>query len=211
MSSDDLAYHRSVRNMSIVLAAIVITVFAVLFIPPYLFPLHNIYQPSVTLDSPFGFTLHLTINATSVAPGGTILLTGFANSTSDSIENVTAADSWGLPQNMLLGTCTAGWPVALGVMHGHYTQDNYTMGTLVPAHEPACSGQLVAGVPQYFLLEPHSSRALVTVASTPRLWIIQTSLSFNESASGSKLQPGVYTAVLADEWGDVLVTNFQVS
>ncbi|HYB07808.1 MAG TPA: hypothetical protein VEB87_06640 [Nitrososphaerales archaeon] len=211
MSSDDLAYRRSVRNMSIVLAAIVITVFAALFIPPYLFPLHNVYSPSVTLDSPFGFTLHLNVNTTSVAPGGTVLLTGWANSTSDSIENVTAADSWGLPQSMLLGTCTVGWPVELGVMHGHYTQDNYTLGTLSPVSEPACSGQEAAGVPQYFLLEPHSSRALVTVAGTPRLWIIQTSLSVNGFASGSQLQPGVYTAVLADEWGDVLTTNFQVS
>ncbi|MDA4119012.1 MAG: hypothetical protein OK436_00310, partial [Thaumarchaeota archaeon] len=106
-SDDDLAYRKSVRNMSFVLAAIVITVFAAIFVPPYIYPQHNVFQSSVTYDSPFGFTLHLRINATSVPNAGAIMLTGWVNSTSSSIENVTAANAWGLPQGRLWGRiCT---------------------------------------------------------------------------------------------------------
>jgi hypothetical protein len=211
-SKDDMAYRKSVRNMSIVLAAIVITVFAALFVPPYFFPTHISFQPSVSVDSPFGFTLHLTVNSTSVAPGGSVLLTGWVNSTSSSVENVTAADSWGLPPGGLWGkACAPGWPIGLGVMQGHYTQDNYTLGTLVPTTQPVFHCPVQAGAPQYFLLEPHSSKALVTLGGNPTIWVVQTSLSSGQYVLGSQFHPGVYTAVLADEWGDVLTTNFRVA
>jgi len=74
--------------MSLVLAAIVITVFAAIFVPPYVYPLHNVFRSTVSSDSPFGFTLHLRINTTSVPHAGAIVLTGWVNSTSSSIENL---------------------------------------------------------------------------------------------------------------------------
>ncbi len=214
MDPDDAAYRKSVRNMSVVLAAIVITVFAAIFIPPYLNPPRETFETSVTQESAFGFTMHLTINATSVASGGGITLSGWLNSTAALVENVTAADSWALPQGLLWGrTCTAGWPVGLGIMRGHYTQDNVSSGTLVRLPAPIMYCPAVLGSPQYFLFEPapHSSKALVTIGSSPAIWMIQSSLGFSRDASGGGLQPGVYTAVLADEWGDVLTTNFRVT
>ncbi|HEV2137556.1 MAG TPA: hypothetical protein VGR53_01805 [Nitrososphaerales archaeon] len=211
MTSDDLAYRRSVRNMSLVLAAIVITVFAAIFVPPYVYPTHNVYQSSVSSDSPFGFTLHLRINSTSVPHAGAILLTGWVNSTSSSIENVTAANAWGLPQGKLWGRiCTTGWPIGLGVMKGHYTQDNYTLGTVIPVPQPLASCPVQPSPPRYFLFEAHSSNALVTIGGNTVTWRIQTELSFSGFQISTQ-QSGVYTAVIADEWGDVLTTNFLVT
>jgi hypothetical protein len=212
LNSDDVAYRKSVRNMSIVLAVIVVTIFAALFIPPYVYPSHDVFQPSVTLDSPFGFTLHLTVNSTTVSSEGTILLTGWVNSTSAVVENVTTSNSWGVPQAKLWErACTAGWPLGVGVMQGHYTHDNYTLGTLVSIPQPLLSCPVQVATPSYFLFEPHSSKALVDIAGTPSFWTIQSSLAFEVYTSGAQLNPGVYTAVLADEWGDVLTTNFQVT
>lgn len=211
-SADDLAYKKSVRNMSLILAAIVLTVFAAIFIPPYVSPQHNAFRPSVSYDSPFGFVMHLTINSTEVRTGGGILLTGWLNNTSSSIENVTAASSWAVNQNGLWERlCTSGWPIGLGVMKGHYTQDNYTLGTLVPIPRPLVDCPVFANTPNYFLFEPHSSKALVTIGGTPALWNIETSFGFRQYLGGYGLQSGVYTAVLADEWGDVLTTNFFVT
>jgi len=213
-TEDDLAYRRSVRNMSLVLAAIVITVFAAIFIPPYLSPQHDVFQTSTSLDSLVnGFTLHLQVSSTSIPQNGTLVTYGWLNSTSGAIENVTSSDSWGLGQDLLWGAaCAPGWPIGLGIMQGHYTNDNFTLGTLLNitgySGAPACPA---TGSPSYFLLEPHSSKALVTLNTGPTLWVIQTSFSLQESAAGSPLKPGVYTAVLADEWGDVLTTNFLVS
>ena len=208
MDSDDVAYRRSVRNMSLVLAAIVITIFAALVVSPYVFPVNGAFQPSVSYGSAFGFTLHLQVNATSVPSGAGVLISGWLNGSSGSIDNVTAADSWGVgPGGLWTRMCTAGWPIGLGVMAGHYTQGNFTFGTLIPVPLPLVQCPVQAGTPGYFLLSPYSSKALVDLSGTPQYWVLQSSYSF----STSRLPAGVYTAVIADEWGDVLTTNFRVS
>ncbi|MDG6910459.1 MAG: hypothetical protein JRN08_08835 [Nitrososphaerota archaeon] len=208
MDSDDAAYRKSARNMSLVLAAFVITIFAALVVSPYVFPASSAFHPSVSYGSAFGFTLHLQVNATSVPSGAGVLISGWLNGSSGSIDNVTAADSWGIgPAGLWTRTCTAGWPIGLGVMAGHYTQDNFTSGTLIPVPVPLAQCPVQAGTPGYFLLSPHSSKALVDLGGAPQYWVLQSSFSL----STSKLQAGVYTALIADEWGDVLTTSFRVS
>jgi len=213
MDADDIQYRKSVRNMSVVLAAMVIVVFAALFIPPYVNPSHQVFQASVSSASAFGFVMHLQVNATSVPPGRGILLAGWINSTSSSIEDINASNSWAFNQAQLWGKiCTSGWPIGLGVMQGHYTQDNYTLGTLIRLPQPLvffCPVQL--GTPRDYLLKPHSSEALVTINGSPQIWVIQSSLALSRNEYGVQLSPGVYTAVMADEWGDVLTTNFLVA
>ena len=211
-ADDDAAYRRSVRNMSAVLAVIVIVVFAAIYIPPYVNPAHDVFQTSVTAGSPFGFTMHLATNATALDPSGAVLITGWLNSTSDSLQNVTAAESWALQQDRLwTRPCTSGWPIGVGVMRGHYTADNYTLGALLPVPQPLTSCPAGGVTPTYFVFEAHSSKALVSLGGTPAIWSIETSFAFGQSLPGYGLQPGVYTAVLADEWGDVLTANFLVS
>ncbi|HKT21595.1 MAG TPA: hypothetical protein VJR06_03085 [Nitrososphaerales archaeon] len=208
MDPDDLAYKKSVRNMSLVLAAIAITIFAAIAVSPFVFPAANTFQPSVTYDSAFGFTLHLQVNSTSVSREGGVLVSGWLNSSSGSIVNVTAADSWGIgPAGLWTRVCTGGWPLGVGIMEGHYTQDNYTLGTIVQVPMPAVDCPVMVGTPGYFLLSPHTSKALVDLNGTPAYWVLQSSFSF----SASQLPAGTYTAVLADEWGDVLTSNFIVS
>ena len=212
MDSDDIAYRKSVRNMSLVLAAIVITIFAAIFIPPYLNPPSTSFPSSVSFDSGFGFTMHLTVNYSSGSQTWSVLLDGWVNSTSSSINNVTAADAWAYPLNDLFTMpCTPGWPIAIGVMEGHYTQDNYTLGTLLPLNlsQSTCTG--TSRSPTSYAFEPYTSKALVVLGSTPSFWTIQTSLPFTGTTPGYLLPPGVYTAVLADEWGDVLTANFRAS
>ena len=96
-------------------------------------------------------------------------------------------------------------------MEGHYTQDNYTLGTLLPLNstQPPCPGGSYS--PAYFAFEPQTSRALVVLAGKPTFWTIQTVVRFTGTTPGYQLPPGVYTAVLADEWGDVLTANFRAS
>jgi len=212
MDPDDIAYRKSVRNMVLVLAAIVITIFAAIFIPPYLNPPSDIFPQSVSYDSGFGFTMHLTINVSSGSPTWSALLTGWVNSTSPSINNVTAADSWAFPLGGLFTKpCTPGWPIGIGVMEGHYTQDNYTLGVLLPLNlsRSQCTG--TSNSPNSFTFEPQTSRALVVLGGTPSFWTIQAALNFTGTTPGYLLPPGVYTAVLADEWGDILAANFRAS
>jgi hypothetical protein len=221
LDPDDIAYKKSVRNMSMVLVAMAVVVFAAIFIPPYLFPSHEVFPSSVSYDFGSGFTMNLTLNSTTLAAPGHLLLMGWLNSSSDSVENATAADSWAFSEGLLwVPQCTAGWPIGFGLMSGHYTQDNYTLGTLLqpsvssvqcPASEP----------PQYFLFYPHSTEALAIVNGNPQRWTITMNVTLGQGSLSPSALPGVsgqaglpagvYTVVLADEWGDVLTANFRVS
>ncbi|HKT22289.1 MAG TPA: hypothetical protein VJR06_06770, partial [Nitrososphaerales archaeon] len=174
----------------------------------WIFPASNVFQPSVSYDSAFGFTLHLTVNATSLNAGKGIALSAWLNSSSGSIENITASNGWGVvPNGLWTRICTAGWPIGVGIMRGHYTQDNVTFGTLIQPPLPAVQCPAQAATPGYFLLGPHSSKALVDLNGTPQFWVLQSSYSF----STGQFPAGVYTAIVADEWGDVLTTNFILS
>jgi hypothetical protein len=218
MDPDDVAYRKSVKNMSIVLASIVIVIFAALFIPPYLFPIHDSFQSSVSLGSPEGFTLYLEVNATSVPSPGRVNITVWAANGGGSSLNVTVGESWGVNPDMLwTQTCTPGFPIGVGVMEGHYDQSNYTLGHLLILAAPPilCPASFP---PSYFDFFPHSSRALVDIRGSPSFWTIAGNLTFSGSSSTDlpgagpdRLPPGVYTVVAADEWGDVLTTNFRVA
>ncbi len=212
MDPDDDAYRRSVRNMIFVLAAIVVTVFAAIFIPPYFNAGGSAFPTSTSYDSGVGFTMNLTVNYSAGSPTWVVALEGWVNSTSPQIENVTAADSWAFPLGRLwTRLCTPGWPIGLGVMQGHYTQDNYSLGALLPLNQGVTSCPTSAPPPGSFAFEPHTSKALVVLGGSPEFWVIQSSLRYTGSTPGYQLPPGIYTAILADEWGDVLTANFRAA
>jgi hypothetical protein len=105
-------------------------------------------------------------------------------------------------------------------MAGHYTQDNYTLGTLFSLPQPLVGCPVQAATPSYFLLEPHSSKALVVFRGTKSpTWVLQSSFAFGyapgeglpEGTGPNYLPSGVYTVILSDEWGDALTSNFRVS
>lgn len=212
MDPDDVEYRKSVRNMALVLAAIVITAFAAIFIPPYFSSSNNVYVPNVSETSPFGFVLHLSVNSTFVPPSGSVLITGWVNNTYGAIEDINASNSWGLSQGQLVErACTAGWPIGIGVMMGHYTDQNYSSGTLLNLPRPAVQCPVSTNTPKDFIFRPHSSQALVTVGGTTAEWNIVTSVDFKGVSTSGTSRPGVYTALIADEWGDVLTMIIQVT
>jgi hypothetical protein len=211
---DDRAYKRSVRNMSIVLAAIVITIFAALGYS-YLNPVHYNFQKSVSLQTGQSFTLYLNISSTAIPSDGSVNITAWVISTYPSIHNITAANSWAVDSGGLwTRICTSGFPIGVGVMQGHYDSTNVTSGTLLTLIRPAvlCPVQLMT--PQWFAFESQSSSALVSVNNNIGTWDIRSAIIFSGTSvvsQGAQLTPGVYTVVAADEWGDVLTTNFIVS
>ncbi len=220
MDPDDIAYRKSVRNMAVVLAAILITIFAAISIPPLIAPSHDAFQTSVSFASPFGFTMHLTLNSKSISPDGSVQINGWLNNSSNAPLNVSAANSWAYsPGGLSSNPCAAGWPIGIGVLKGHYTGDNYTQGAPLQLTQPACSGNRSITPPGYFLFYPLSSRVLVSINDAPAFWVLQGALSFGEGALipntltgvSGRLPAGVYTAVLADEWGDVVTASFLVS
>ncbi len=209
-SEDDQAYRKSVRNMSVVLAAIVITVFAALVITPFLNPLHEQFPNSASVDSPYGFALSVTLNETQLGPGRYVSIIALMNSTSSQIENVTAQSAWAVDPSHLWGRlCTSGWPMGIGLMQGYYSEGNFSRGTLIRLLQPLVLCLVLRGTPSYFLLQPHGSKTVASLNGTPEFWDLQTTLDFGSGSLGQGQRlGGVYTVVVADEWGDVVLLHF---
>lgn len=207
-SEDDRAYSSNVRNMVLVLAAIVIVIFAAIFIPPLLNPIHEQFVPSASTNSAYGFSLNLLLNSTDLPPGGWVSMRAWLNSTSPQIDNITAANQWPVnPNSLRTGNCTLGWPLGVGVLRGYYTTDNYTLGSPVSLPRLVFACPLIAySPPSYFLLQSHGSTAVVRLSESLAEWDLRIVMPFG----GSYAETGVYTAVAADEWGDVVVVHFRV-
>lgn len=218
-SEDDLVYKKNVRSMLVILSVMAMVIFAAIFVPPYLNPPHEVFRTSVSYGSPFGFTMYLTLNATTVSPNGTILFTGWLNNTGGDL-NLTAVNQWPYSQSLLMEKpCTPGWPMGIGIMKGQYDQENYSLGTPMQLQQPSYGCSQQGGAPSYFLFYPHSDMVIASINGNPTNWVIQTTFYFSPGSlsagalsggTGQSLPPGVYTAILVDEWGDVLATNFLV-
>ena len=207
MDADDAAYRRSVRNTAIVLSVVVVVLAASLGLTLLFDVAPDTFQTKTSVASTFPFTLTLTLNSTTVSPAGGVTVSAFLNGTGTG--NVTAVSSWAFV-NSSLWVHRCGWPLGIGIMQGHYTLDNYSLGTLLqPRTSLDCAGH---PVPRWFYFGSQASKVLVTLGGTPAFWELQTLLPFNANYTGQQsLPPGVYTAVAADEWGDFVLTNFRVS
>ena len=202
---DDATYRKNVRNMSLVLAAIVLTIFVALFVPPLIFPPQEQFLTEASVNSPYGFTLSVELNSTSAAVGEMVNISAAISSTSNQVLNISSSRSWGVNQsNLVTRPCTPGWPLGVGVMRGYYDEDNYSLGTLVPIETPVTSCPLPGNSPGYFLLQSHGSMAIVNIRGSLAEWNLGFSVVFPAGSSG------VYTAVVADEWGDLVLTHFRV-
>ncbi len=212
MAEDDKAYRRSVRNMVFVLAAIVLTVFAAIFIPPIVNPLHEQFNQSGYSDSVYGFRLTILLNATQLASNGGVAVTAWLNNTSSETNNVTAASQWpaGL-QGLWTRICTNGWPLGVGVMPGYFTQDNYTRGSLIRVPVPLIGCPVSIYTPTFFLMQPGSSTAIVRLNGVLSDWNLTTTLSLGSAQLSRNAGSGVFTAVAADEWGDVAIAHFRIA
>lgn len=206
LSEDDAAYRRNVRNMALVLAAITITIFAAIFIPPVINPVHEQFAPSGSATSPYGFTINVKLNSTSLRDGGGVAIEAWLNSTSPQLDNVTAESAWPVgPEDLWTKVCVAGWPLGIGVMSGYYTQDNYTSGSLLQIPQPIVSCPEEGRGPAYFILQPFSDNALVEASGTAQIERLQSSLTF--SGADAVGHAGAFTVLAADEWGDMVLVH----
>jgi hypothetical protein len=211
MPEDDEQYRRSVRNMLLVLAAVVLTITAALVVSPLVSPVHEQFNSSASVASPYGFTLSVMLNATQLTSAQGLTVTGWMNSTYNQVGNLSAANRWQLgPQGLWTRICTNGWPLGVGVLAGYYTTENFSLGSLVRVPDPLTGCPVSKHAPIYFLLQPHGSIAIVKLDGALAEWDLRTTLGLNGVWLGPQ-RGGVYTAMVADEWGDVALTHFRVS
>ena len=211
-SDEDEVYHKNARNMALVLAAIVIVIFAAIFIPPLVNPVREQFAPEASVNSEYGFSLNLALNATSTTSGTRIAFSVWANNTSGQIDNVTSEGNWPVT-NLSAAPCYTNMPMRVGVIVGYYTESNFSLGVVYPLSSPLSDSNcaLAAGTaPSYFLFKPLGSEALVRASSGIIQLDVSLTVSSNGYVIGGSSQPfaGVMTAVAVNEWGDSVVIHF---
>lgn len=215
MNPDDAEYRRNARNMAAFVGLLVVLVAGSLAASVYLFPHPGPYPTDVITYSPSGYSLNLVLNSTSMVSGASLSTTVTLNNTSPSVLNLTSASSWRIGPAGLQPDCGPRiTPIALGVLRGYFSSANYTSGALVaPLMLSFCPHILSRATPEFFLLEPFSSNALISYNdSTSAHAELRLQFTLHTGALGlPELAPGLYTFFAADEWGDVALTHLRVA
>jgi hypothetical protein len=168
-----------------------------------------------------GLTLRLTVNVSTSSSEVTVDAVAGDYNLRASAANVTAADMWSVPEQVLQSHfCTAGSPVGVSVAQGHYTPSNVSSAKFLifinPAVTYTCTVQAPAPVGTY-AFSPMSDAAVASGSCGSRVCGYDTTASDQLVASGSYVDgtltgfaPGEYTVIAGDEWGNSLLAYFTV-
>jgi len=159
-----------------------------------------------------GLNLSLSLNASSIRAGHEIAFTASLFNTRTTENNVSSASNWALPY-LIAGPCgPTDSPIAFAVLQGFYTPLNISNARI--QYGQGCT--TVMGGVRFYLFQPMSSTASVFAGCSPDPCFTKSmtsSRSLNGYWSGNQyfdFAPGVYTILVADEWGDFAVAHFTV-
>jgi hypothetical protein len=184
--------------------------------------LHFLVVPAVPPSQGFPLKFTLTTNATTVVSGQSIELRADIFNTLPQMVSLNYTSSWAWPQ-LTSAPCTA--VAGIAIVRGYYTQSNMTAGASPLQQFP--SGLLVgcpaaAGEGGHYVFEPLSDNAtiygdLVAPAGAglitdgyyaPGQTYVQGQPNGGETIT--PFEPGSYTVVAGDEWGQVAFAHFVV-
>lgn len=161
--------------------------------------------------------------------GANITISAEESNLLSSENNVTAASNWSYPNSDLLcGANESGgnfeasvyFPMEISVLDGNYEAGNYTSATALTLQntgdEYACGG--VVQAVQYYVFAPNSDNASFYFGSAKEGgYSALEELTTDGYLTGSGLtsefrpfQPGTYTVLAEDGWGDVVLLHFAV-
>ncbi|MCL5068620.1 MAG: hypothetical protein M1368_09760 [Thaumarchaeota archaeon] len=164
-----------------------------------------------------GIRLVISLNASTVRLGGAVNYSASVYNTRSSVNNVSSASNWAIPDLIETATGPTDSPIAYAVMPGYYVSSNISKA---PGIDYGICCTTVAGGLTVYSFQPMSDVASVfgscslnpcftKPVSTWRL------LSEYPTGVGAEVHwvnftSGVYTVVAEDEWGDVALASFTV-
>jgi hypothetical protein len=161
-----------------------------------------------------GLELSIVVSPGIGPPGTDFQVTASVTNFLPMANNVTGLDEYsGVSPDQVCGSA----PIAFEVLQGYYTLTNYTSGRVVDVHGPGVSACPSRGADlSYYVFQPNSdnftgppgaglsSHAAEVSAGVSQVWS-------GGSAEGTPLPAGRYTAVAADNWGQLAMVHFAVS
>jgi hypothetical protein len=170
-----------------------------------------------------GLSLSLSLDAKTYKPGDTINMVISETNTLSKMNNILVSDKWPV-SGLSVDLCgTESFPFGVVVMQGDYTTDDISTAIPLILYNPnmivQCYIPPVLNVKAYDF-KPSSDIATIN-GSTPNQTAtieMSTKISMWSYWAGSppnavqhNYDPGDYTVVAGDEWGNLLIVHFTVS
>jgi hypothetical protein len=174
---------------------------------------------AATVNSSLGLRLGLQISTNAT---GTLLVSANETNLLSRVNNVTTANDWPYPN---AGTLPCGdfnqFPIQYAVLQGYYDPSNYTSASALTLYDTGgfydCP-TMIAPIP-YVLFAPLSDNASFLFSSGQEgSYLVSANYSstgyWTGSQSTAAFHPfprGIYTIIVEDEWGDVVLLHFTES
>lgn len=168
-------------------------------------------------NSNLGLQLSLTISSSTYAPGQMVPINITETNTLSTVNKVSSQRNWPV-SGLTLGPCgSLNYPFGIEIFPGYYDQSNISQASnqsVLPFYKPGlypCPAILIFSS---YSFQPLSDVANVSFGSMNLTTVVETNGSWTGSMSSSAFQtfnPGVYTIVAGDEWGDLAIVHFSVS
>ena len=164
-----------------------------------------------------GLELSLTLNASGISAGQVIASTVEVLNTMPTSNNVTAASAWPVG-SLAVGPCgTVNFPMGVAVLRGNYAVSNASSGSALQLYQPgeySCPAEL-SRIGSYFFRASSDNATFFGSCQpepcfTERTNATVTARGYWAGGAFETFQPGVYTVVAGDEWGDFAILHFKV-
>ena len=167
--------------------------------------------------TPPGLKLGLQISTNAT---GALSISANETNLLNKVNNVTAAADWPFPNT---GSLPCGnynqFPIEYAVLQGHYDSGNYTSASALTLYDPGdvylCVTESFLG--PYLLFAPVSDNVSYS-SGQEGSFLVSANVSVTgywtrsgTTASFHQFPPGVYTVLVEDEWGNILLLPFTVT
>jgi hypothetical protein len=187
----------------------------------------NASQSISMTNEPIGLNLRVAMNTTSIQSGQSIDVIISETNTLNTTNTVNVSDQWQLSSlSFSLGPCgNLGYPIGIVIFKGYHTYSNISTAESLDLYQPGTYFCPAGFFATSFSFQPLSNMASVNEApnsssSLPMTsevtasgyWTDNYPLDYTGvNATFSNFQPGIYTVVGGDEWGQLVLLHFIVS
>ena len=177
---------------------------------------------SATLKSANGLSLSLSLDSTIYNPSQQISIVIDEKNTLSKTNIVSISNKWSYSY-LTLGQCgTYLLPFGVALLQGYYSSTNISTATPLMFYDYSVQPcPIVFGKITTYDFKPSSDIATIQYKSQPGTQPIKTNVAFSLQLTGywtgspppikKNFEPGDYTVVAGDEWGNLVIVHFTVS
>ena len=179
---------------------------------------------SATSKSISGLSLSLYLDSKTYQSGQEVGIDIDEKNTLSRTNTITASAKWPV-SGLGVGPCGAlNYPFGIAIFQGNYTAANISSGTLLQIYEPNIyhCPMILTDISSYVFQPLSDSAAVFQMSESTAVFTAGMNAEFEPAPTGywasnnvgatfTNFEPGVYTVVAGDEWGDLVVVHFTVT